>query len=353
MSIEKEEFQEKLLAWYKSGHRILPWRDDPTAYHVWISEIMLQQTRVEAVKPYYQRFMEVLPTVYDLKEISDEKLLKLWEGLGYYSRARNLKKAACKIVEEYDGKIPDTYEELISLPGIGDYTAGAILSIAYQKPYPALDGNVFRVLTRVFANPVDILSTKGKKEICDLLLSILPTSDNSSFTQALMELGAVVCIPSGEPHCHACPLKHMCIAHQNHQELLYPVKSAKKKRKIENRYVFLITCRNRVLLNKRKETGLLANFYEFPNVFVEDKTEVLDTILKPFSLHPVSMKKLASYKHIFTHIEWHMTGYHIETSEETEGIWATLEELEHIYPIPNAFIKYKQELETILDKDTK
>jgi len=168
-----------------------------------------------------------------------------------------------------------------------------------------------------------------------------------------MELGAVVCIPSGEPHCHACPLKHMCIAHQNHQELLYPVKSAKKKRKIENRYVFLITCRNRVLLNKRKETGLLANFYEFPNVFVEDKTEVLDTILKPFSLHPVSMKKLASYKHIFTHIEWHMTGYHIETSEETEGIWATLEELEHIYPIPNAFIKYKQELETILDKDTK
>ena len=217
MSIEKEEFQEKLLAWYKSGHRILPWRDDPTAYHVWISEIMLQQTRVEAVKPYYQRFMEVLPTVYDLKEISDEKLLKLWEGLGYYSRARNLKKAACKIVEEYDGKIPDTYEELISLPGIGDYTAGAILSIAYQKPYPALDGNVFRVLTRVFANPVDILSTKGKKEIRDLLLSILPTSDNSSFTQSLMELGAVVCIPSGEPHCHACPLKHMCIAHQNHQ----------------------------------------------------------------------------------------------------------------------------------------
>ena len=135
MSIEKEEFQEKLLVWYKSGHRILPWRDDPTAYHVWISEIMLQQTRVEAVKPYYQRFMDALPTVYDLKEISDEKLLKLWEGLGYYSRARNLKKAACKIVEEYDGKIPDTYEELISLPGIGDYTVGAILSIAYQKPY--------------------------------------------------------------------------------------------------------------------------------------------------------------------------------------------------------------------------
>ena len=217
MDIKKEEFQEKLLSWYKSGHRILPWRDEPTAYHVWISEIMLQQTRVEAVKPYYKRFMDTLPTVYDLKNISDEKLLKLWEGLGYYSRARNLKKAACKIVEEYDGKIPDTYEELISLPGIGDYTAGAILSIAYQKPYPALDGNVFRVLTRVFANPVDILSSKGKKEIRELLLSLLPTRDNSSFTQALMELGAVVCIPSGEPHCHACPLKHMCIAHQNHQ----------------------------------------------------------------------------------------------------------------------------------------
>ena len=353
MSIEKEEFQEKLLLWYKSGHRILPWRDDPTAYHVWISEIMLQQTRVEAVKPYYKRFMDALPTVYDLKEIPDEKLLKLWEGLGYYSRARNLKKAACKIVEEYDGKIPDTYEELISLPGIGDYTAGAILSIAYQKPYPALDGNVFRVLTRVFANPVDILSTQGKKEIRDLLLSILPTSDNSSFTQALMELGAVVCIPSGEPHCHECPLKHMCIAHQNHQELLYPVKSAKKKRKIETRYVFLITCNHKVLLRKRPETRLLANFYEFPNELVEETTDVMDEILKPFSIHPKKIEELRSCKHIFTHIEWHMIGYHIEVEKETDGIWATLEELEHIYPLPNAFIKYKQVLENILGKSTK
>lgn len=353
MSIEKEEFQEKLLLWYKSGHRILPWRDDPTAYHVWISEIMLQQTRVEAVKPYYKRFMDALPTVYDLKEIPDEKLLKLWEGLGYYSRARNLKKAACKIVEEYDGKIPDTYEELISLPGIGDYTAGAILSIAYQKPYPALDGNVFRVLTRVFANPVDILSTQGKKEIRDLLLSILPTSDNSSFTQALMELGAVVCIPSGEPHCHECPLKHMCIAHQNHQELLYPVKSAKKKRKIETRYVFLITCNHKVLLRKRPETGLLANFYEFPNELVEETTDVMDEILKPFSIHPKKIEELRSCKHIFTHIEWHMIGYHIEVEKETDGIWATLEELENIYPLPNAFIKYKQVLENILGKSTK
>lgn len=353
MSIEKGEFQEKLLLWYKSGHRILPWRDDPTAYHVWISEIMLQQTRVEAVKPYYKRFMDALPTVYDLKEIPDEKLLKLWEGLGYYSRARNLKKAACKIVEEYDGKIPDTYEELISLPGIGDYTAGAILSIAYQKPYPALDGNVFRVLTRVFANPVDILSTKGKKEIRDLLLSILPTSDNSSFTQALMELGAVVCIPSSEPHCHECPLKHMCIAHQNHQELLYPVKSAKKKRKIETRYVFLITCNHKVLLRKRPETGLLANFYEFPNELVEETTDVMDEILKPFSIHPKKIEELRSCKHIFTHIEWHMIGYHIEVEKETDGIWATLEELEHIYPLPNAFIKYKQVLENILGKSTK
>ena len=353
MSIEKEEFQEKLLLWYKSGHRILPWRDNPTAYHVWISEIMLQQTRVEAVKPYYKRFMDALPTVYDLKEIPDEKLLKLWEGLGYYSRARNLKKAACKIVEEYDGKIPDTYEELVSLPGIGDYTAGAILSIAYQKPYPALDGNVFRVLTRVFANPVDILSTQGKKEIRDLLLSILPTSDNSSFTQALMELGAVVCIPSGEPHCYECPLKHMCIAHQNHQELLYPVKSAKKKRKIETRYVFLITCNHKVLLRKRPETGLLANFYEFPNELVEETTDVMDEILKPFSIHPKKIEELRSCKHIFTHIEWHMIGYHIEVEKETDGIWATLEELEHIYPLPNAFIKYKQVLENILGKSTK
>ena len=344
MSVQKELFQEKLLSWYHAGHRILPWREDPTAYHVWVSEIMLQQTRVEAVKGYYQRFMEALPTVYDLKEISDEKLLKLWEGLGYYSRARNLKKAAGMIVDVYQGKIPDTYEELIKLPGIGDYTAGAILSIAYHKPYPALDGNVFRVLTRVYENPVDILSNQGKQEIRSLLLSLLSKEDPSSFTQALMELGALVCVPNGTPHCDVCPLSSFCKAHLHQRECLFPVKKKKTKRRVEKRYVFLITYQNRVLLNQREETGLLAHFYEFPNILVDEETKTVETWLRSLSLEMKEVTPLGEAKHLFTHVEWQMMGYHIELKKPIAGIWASREELEEVYPIPSAFMKYQEQL---------
>ena len=346
MKLDKKQLCHDLFSWYEKSHRQLPWREDITAYKVWISEIMLQQTRVEAVKSYYQRFMKEVPTVFDLAKINDEKLLKLWEGLGYYSRARNLKKAAFIIVEKYGGRIPDTYNELITLPGIGDYTAGAILSIAYQKSYPALDGNVFRVLTRVFENGVDILSSRGKKEIKDLLLQILPEQNCSLFTQAMMELGATVCIPNGNPHCEKCPFSCYCLSHLHHKELLYPVKKSKKQRKIERRYVFLITYRDKVLIQKRKNRGLLANFYEFPNVLVTDDTIEVDQFLKKFP--SCEVEEIGDYKHIFTHIEWHMIGYLLKVSEQGEGIWATLEQLEYVYPIPNAFMKYKQKLKDIL-----
>lgn len=347
MKDKKKEFINPLLEWYDKNRRVLPWREDATAYHVWVSEIMLQQTRVEAVKAYYDRFMKELPTIHDLAMIEDDKLLKLWEGLGYYSRARNLKKAAQQIVSEYDGVIPNTYNELISLSGIGDYTAGAILSIAYNLPYPALDGNVFRVLTRVFENPIDILSTQGKKEIRELLVSLLPDTENSSFTQALMELGATVCIPNGEPHCDKCPFQTICLAHQNHRELQYPVKKPKQKRKIENRYVFLITCEDKVYLNKREEKGLLANFYEFPNFNMEAEETEVSNILKAMNLEVETVEKIASSKHIFTHLEWHMKGYHIKVKEKNNGIWVTYAELKSTYPIPNAFSTYVKELERI------
>lgn len=350
VKFDKNLFHIELLKWYHKQRRILPWREDATAYHVWVSEIMLQQTRVEAVKGYYDRFMKRLPSIYDLASMNDEELLKLWEGLGYYSRVRNLKKAAGIIVKDYQGMIPDTYEELISLPGIGDYTAGAILSIAYQKKYPALDGNVFRVLTRVFENPIDILSTAGKKEIRNLLVSILPDKDNHFFTQALMELGATVCIPNGVPNCDGCPLKDMCLAHLHHQELSYPVKKPKQKRKIENRYVFLITCQNKVLLNQREEKGLLANFYEFPNFNVKDEEVEVTKILKDYHLDILSIEEIEASKHIFTHLEWHMKGYHISVENPSVGIWATMDELNQIYPLPNAFKTYREVLETRLLK---
>lgn len=350
MKDKNKKFVTPILEWYSKNHRILPWREDATAYHVWVSEIMLQQTRVEAVKGYYDRFMKALPTVYDLATIEDDKLLKLWEGLGYYSRARNLKKAAQLIVSEYDGVIPNSYDELIQLPGIGDYTAGAILSIAYHLPYPALDGNVFRVLTRVFENPVDILSTQGKKEIRELLVSLLPDKENSAFTQSLMELGATVCIPNGEPHCHECPLESICKAHKNHHELLFPVKKAKQKRKIEHRYVFLITCKDKVYLNKRDEKGLLANFYEFPNFNQKEEEQEVSHILKKMQLEVLNVEEIASAKHIFTHLEWHMKGYHIEVKEMNQGIWVCYDELKSTYPVPNAFTTYVKELERIWKK---
>ena len=338
MSIEKEEFQEKLLLWYKSGHRILPWRDDPTAYHVWISEIMLQQTRVEAVKPYYKRFMDALPTVYDLKEIPDEKLLKLWEGLGYYSRARNLKKAACKIVEEYDGKIPDTYEELISLPGIGDYTAGAILSIAYQQKIPCVDGNVLRVITRVLGSYEDIGNVKTKNRIKNLLQEILP-DEVGDFNQSLMELGALVCLPNGEPLCATCPLCDLCVSHQNNLTEVIPVKTKKTPRKQEDCTVFLITCQGKIMLEKRDDKGLLASLYQLPNrPGILSEEQVIQEINK-MGLTVHTLKKCSNQKHIFSHVEWNMVLYKVEVEQENNGLFISEEERIQNYPLPTAFEK--------------
>ena len=196
-----EKIVKPLLAWYDKGRRILPWRESPTPYHVWVSEIMLQQTRVEAVKPYYDRFMQELPDIEALAKVDEEKLLKLWEGLGYYNRARNLKKSAEKIVIDYEGQMPDSYEELVKLTGIGSYTAGAIASIAFGKPYPAVDGNVLRILARLRLDERDILDAGVKRAVETELLQVIPKDRPGDFNQALMELGAVVCVPNGMPKC--------------------------------------------------------------------------------------------------------------------------------------------------------
>ena len=250
-----EQMVEPLLFWFSQSHRDLPWRREPSPYHVWVSEVMLQQTRVEAVRPYYERFLAALPTVQALAGCPQEQLLKLWEGLGYYSRARNLQRAAQEIVRCYNGQLPASYDLLKKLPGIGDYTAGAIASIAFDLPVPAVDGNVLRVLTRVLACPDDIALPATKEAFRQLLLPVEPTPGAGAFNQALMELGAVVCLPNSPPQCLVCPLQGLCLAHQQGCETDFPVKSPKKARRIEQRTLLLFSCTfpegKRILLHRR------------------------------------------------------------------------------------------------------
>lgn len=328
-----------LLHWYVGHHRDLPWRTDPSPYHVWISEIMLQQTRVEAVKPYYTRFLQACPTVRDLAQMDDERLLKLWEGLGYYSRARNLKKAAQQIVAQYGGSLPPDHKALLALPGIGPYTAGAIASIAFGIPAPAVDGNVLRVVTRLTGMRDDITKPQTKNAITGMLAKVYPTEpeDVSCLTQALMELGATVCLPVGEPHCDLCPLQELCCAHLAGVTDVIPCRSAKKPRKQEKLTVLLLRHRGTYALRKRKNSGLLAGMWEFPSVSGFLTEEQIKNLFR----FPVSPTALGSAKHIFTHVEWDMIGYRVEVDEALpEYIWKTPEQIRKECAIPSAFRAY-------------
>ena len=254
-----------LLDWYDANARILPWREQPEPYRVWLSEIMLQQTRVEAVKPYFERFLAALPTIRSLAEAPEDRLMKLWEGLGYYNRARNLQKAARMILERHNGMFPSDFEEILALPGIGEYTAGAISSIAFGRPVPAVDGNVLRVMSRLLESAEDIAQPAVKVNITHALKQIYPEQRCGDFTQSLMELGATVCLPNGKPKCRECPLAELCLARLNGKVAELPVKAPKKARKLENRTVLLLFCGNRIAIRRREEKGLLAGLYEFPN----------------------------------------------------------------------------------------
>ncbi|MCM1143942.1 MAG: A/G-specific adenine glycosylase [Blautia sp.] len=341
-----DEAVEPLLAWYDRGRRILPWREEPTPYHVWLSEIMLQQTRVEAVKPYYDRFIRELPDIASLADVEEERLLKLWEGLGYYNRARNLKKTAGQIMADYEGKMPETYEELIKLPGIGSYTAGAISSIAFQYAAPAVDGNVLRVLSRLRLDERDILDTKVKKEIEADLLEVIPKERPGDFNQALMELGAMVCVPNGAARCDKCPWESICGANKAGRIQEFPRKTPKKPRSIEDKTILVIQDENKVALRKRAKKGLLAGMYEFPTMEGHQEPEQVIAYLKSQGVRPLRIEKLPDSKHIFTHKEWHMIGYVIRVDElermqpSEELLFATPGETEENYPIPSAFAAY-------------
>lgn len=330
-----------ILNWYQENARILPWREQIVPYHIWLSEIMLQQTRIEAVKKYYHRFITEVPTIHDLAVIEEEKLLKLWEGLGYYSRARNLKKAAQIMMEKYDGRMPECYEELIKLPGIGEYTAGAIASIAFHEKVPAVDGNVLRVVSRVIGSTKDILLPQTKEEITNELKKIMP-ENSGDFNQGLMELGEVICVPNGEPFCFKCPLNKICIAKRDKLTDLIPVREKKLKRKIQEKTIFLLYHENKFAIRKRNSKGLLANMYEFPNMDTFLDEDKISKKLGEWNLSAKKIQYIGKEKHIFTHIEWNMIGYKIEVKEKnTEFIWKDIDEIEEKYSLPTAFSKFK------------
>lgn len=330
-----DKISDILLNWYQENKRDLPWRANKNAYYIWVSEIMLQQTRVEAVKPYFQRFLTTLPTILDLALVEEDALLKLWEGLGYYSRVKNMQKAAKICMEKYDGKLPKEYEQLLTLPGIGPYTAGAIASIAYGKQVCAIDGNVLRVYARLFAIEKDILNGKTRNEIQAIMEQDM-ASDMGEMNQALMDFGSSICIGNGAVRCNICPLQKKCQAYALGKVHVLPIRKKKKARTKKKYTIVIYTCKQYVLIHKRDATGLLSGLYEF--VTLENHYRKKDF---------TKSKYLGKYKHVFSHVEWDMKGFLVEVDErfEKEGYkWVPLEELETTYSIPGAFQPYRQQI---------
>lgn len=349
---------EPALTWYQEKKRILPWRQNRDPYAIWVSEIMLQQTRVEAVIPYYHRFMKELPDIADLAGCPEDQLLKLWEGLGYYNRVRNMQKAAQVILEEYDGRMPASYEQIVQLPGIGPYTAGAIASIAFGEKVPAVDGNVLRIICRVCEDDSDILKETTKKRVASALQEVMPDSPGE-FNQALMEIGALLCIPNGTPRCEVCPWEAVCRSGRSGRYSEIPVKKKAKQRRIEQRTILIIRDGEKILLHKRPNRGLLAGLYEPPNLEgVWSEEEVLEFVRRQ-QLDPLHIQVLPEAKHIFSHVEWDMIGFMIRVSDvesfQEEGeafarqhssepgkdyLLVEVEKVEREYAIPTAFEAY-------------
>ena len=333
-----EQALPRIADWYALSRRVLPWREEPTPYRIWISEIMLQQTRIETVIPYYHRFLAELPDAAALAAVEEDRLLKLWEGLGYYSRARNLKRAAEIVMRDYGGELPHTAAQLRTLPGIGDYTAGAIASIACGEPEPAVDGNVLRVLSRLLENSGDILSPAVKKSVTSLLREHYPRGEAAALTtEGLMELGETICIPNGAPKCELCPWRSLCRAHQNGTEEKFPVKAPPRPRRVEERTVLLLRWGNRWAIRQREKKGLLAGLWEFPN----ELGAVTEEELRARFPQAERIAPCGSAKHVFTHVEWHMEGWLLDLRKPLPGLtWETAEEIRARYSIPTALKAY-------------
>ena len=335
------DFLPPLLGWYERNKRDLPWRRDREPYHVWLSEIMLQQTRVEAVKGYYARFLAELPDIPSLAACNPDRLHKLWEGLGYYSRVRNLQKAAQQIMTDYGGVFPTEYEKIRALPGIGDYTAGAICSICFGQPTPAVDGNVLRVVSRLTADERPVTQPAVKKDYTAALAEIYPAGRCAETTQALMELGATVCAPNGAPHCDICPVSAFCRSRSGELWRTIPVKEAKKPRRREELTVFLLTCGPLAAVRKRSETGLLAGLWELPNVsgFLEPQAAL--ELLETWGLRPMELNRQLEKPHIFTHVEWRMRCYSVEVAAPDGDLtWVDGTRFARDISLPTAFRQF-------------
>lgn len=331
-----------LCLWYEENKRSLPWRDaDP--YHVWLSEIMLQQTRIEAVKGYYERFLERLPDVEALAGVPEDELMKLWEGLGYYNRARNLRRAARVVVERYQGRLPADYDLLMELPGIGSYTAGAIASIAYGLPAPAVDGNVLRVCMRYLDCGDDVSRGAVRKKLERSVLAVIPEDRPGTFNQALMELGEVICVPNGQPLCGECPIASSCRGRESGRQQELPVKPARKERRQERRTVLFFECSEGIGIRKRPDTGLLAGLWEFPSLSGYYTGTQLSEWMSQRGIPFTELESMGHAKHIFSHVEWHMRGYHIRVPDMPAGdivenmLWSLRSELRDVYSVPAAF----------------
>lgn len=337
-----------LLTWYQANRKSFPWRKEPTPYRVWISEIMLQQTRIEAALPYYTRFLEAFPDVRALADADEDVLLKHWQGLGYYSRAKNLKKAAQLLCEKHDGRLPESIKELRALPGIGDYTAGAIASIAMGLPEPAVDGNVLRVIMRFTACSDDVMQTATRVRVAAELRKLYPSGkDAGELTQALMELGETVCLP-GTPHCEKCPICAQCAALAQSLTDSLPVRAAPKPRREEKRTILITTHGGRYALHRR-DSGVLRGMWE-PLCLEEHRTpEVLERFFAAHSAHILRIEPLKKARHLFSHIEWDMCGYLIECDTHFDDpeyplVWATPEQIGKRYAIPSAFRAFWDEI---------
>ena len=337
-----------LVDWYRRSARVLPFREYATPYRVWISEIMLQQTRVEAALPYFERFTQALPDPAALAGAEEAQLMKLWEGLGYYSRARNLQKAALIITREYGGELPASYEKLLALPGIGEYTAGAIASIAFGIPVAAVDGNVLRVVSRVLGCREDILAPAVKKAFAAALAPAIPPDCPGDFNQALMELGATVCLPNAAPRCESCPVASQCWANASGNPAALPVKGAKKPRRLQPVTVAVVAAQGRILLHRRPPKGLLAGLWELPNREERLSREDCAALLESWGARGFRLLPLREGQHIFSHITWQLGGFLAlcpESFPPPQGfVWATPAQLEEEYALPSAFACYRGEL---------
>jgi len=338
----KVSFRKQLIDWYLEEKRNLPWRETSDPYKIWVSEIMLQQTRVDTVIPYYNRFIDAFPTMKDLANAQEEKLLKQWEGLGYYSRARNLQAGVREVVESYNSVVPKTRDEMSSLKGVGPYTAGAVLSIAYGRPEHAVDGNVMRVLSRVLLIKEDIAKPKTRKIFEQAVTEIIDHDDPSSFNQGLMELGAIICTPTS-PKCLLCPVRENCTAFYAGEQDKLPIKTKNKKTKALQYDIYIAqNDNNHILMEKRPETGLLANMWQFPMIERSNKEIDTGTLLEEhFNIDFAKENDLGTFKHIFSHLTWEMTcyaGHAIGKVVPENCKWLTMEQIEEV-PMPVSMLK--------------